>query len=433
MSTSAQPLLESDGRLMANSPFDRRAFLAAAGATAAAAVCRPARTEPVWSPQPEVRLTAEVLPPELISGTGFNVGREVTTNDFLNLYTVTSDYGTFAVQSDAMLRRLEREIAAIRGLAEIQQTDAFKNAAEASGKGVYESGKKLVEDPAAALSAFSGAASGIFNRGREQLRRSGQSRYEDNGVASVLAVSSYKRDLCKQFGVDPYSTNPVLQKELDRVAWASAAGNLLLGALSMATGSMALQVASNVRLVGQAQDLVLATPPAELSIRARATLTGMNISTPVVDAFLSNHDLSPRHVAIIVASLESLGRIPGQEDFLAQANQVDSEIDALLTQQIAELLAGYHASTEPLESIRMIGALPLAVTKSGRAVMLLPVDRILWTPRTADLAKRIAAAAGGGGLDLWVTGDTAPVAASPLADLGFRVTDRCGKTVRLLD
>jgi hypothetical protein len=320
-------MIESDGRLMMKSSFDRRVFLVAAGATAAAIVCSRVHAEPVWSPQPEVRPTAEVLPPELISGTGFKVGPEVTTHDFLNLYTVTSDYGTFTAQCDAMLRRLERETVAIRGLAEIQQTAAFKEAAEASGKGVYESGKKLVEDPGAALSALPEAASGIFSRAREQIRRSGQSRYEDNGVASVLAVSSYKRDLCKQFGVDPYSTNAVLQKELDRVAWASAAGNLLLGTLSMATGSIALQVASNVRLVGQAHDLVLATPPAELSIRARATLTGMDIPTPVVDAFLSNHALSQRHVAIIVASLESLGCIPGQADFLAQANHVDSEIE----------------------------------------------------------------------------------------------------------
>jgi hypothetical protein len=354
-----------------------------------------------------VRLTAEVLAPELISGPSFNVGREVTTHDFLNVYTVKSDYGTFTAQCDAMLRRLEREIAAIRGLTEIQQTAAFKDAAEASGKGVYESGKKLVEDPAAALSALPEAASGIFNRAREQVRRSGQSRYEDNGVASVLTVSSYKRDLCKQFGVDPYSTNAVLQKELDRVAWASAAGNLLLGTLSMATGSIALQVASNVRLVGQAHDLVLATPPAELSIRARATLAGMDIPTPVVDAFLSNHALSPRHVAIIVASLESLGRILGQEDFLAQVNAVDSEIDALLAQQMAELLAGYHASTAPLQGIRMIDALPLAMTTCGRAVMLLPVDRILWTPRNADLTKGIAAAAGNGGLELSGSRETA--------------------------
>src|SRR5262245_49140996 len=106
---------------MMKSSFDRRAFLVAAGATAAAVACRRTRAGPVWSPQPEVRLAAEVLPPELISGAGFKVGREVTTHDFLNVYTVTSDYGAFTAQSDALLRRLEREITAIRALAEIQQ------------------------------------------------------------------------------------------------------------------------------------------------------------------------------------------------------------------------------------------------------------------------------------------------------------------------
>jgi hypothetical protein len=413
--------------------LDRRALLAAAGATAVAAVYRRAHAQPAWSPQPEVRPTSEVLPAELISGAGFQVGPEVTTRDFLNHFTVTSDYGIFTPQCDAMLRRLVREIAAIRGLVEIQQTTAFQDAATAAGKGVYDSGKKLVEDPAAALSALPEAATGIFNRAREQFRRSGHSRYEDNSIASVLAVSSYKRDLCKRFDVDPYSTNAVLQKELDRVAWASAAGNLLLGTLSMATGALVLQVASNVRLVGQAHDLVLATPPAELSKRARETLAGMDIPTTAIDAFLSNHALSPRHVAIIVASLESLGSIPGRADFLEQANHVDSEIDALLTQQMAELLAGYHASVAPLERMRMIGSLPMATTKAGRAVMLLPVDRVLWTPRNMELAKRIAAVAGKDGVELWITGDTAPLAGSGLAELGFQVTDRCGKTLQLLD
>src|SRR5262245_47369843 len=264
---------------MTNLLLDRRTLLAGTGATTVAAAFPRARAQPAWSRQPEVRPVSEVLPAESIGGAGFQVGPEVTTRDFLNRYAVASDYGAFAPQCDAMLRRLVREIGAIRGLVEIQQTTAFQDAAAAAGKGVYESGKKLVEDPAGPLSALPEAATGIFNRTREQVRRSSHSRYEDNSAASLLAVSSYKRDLCKRFDVDPYSTNAVLQKELDRVAWASAAGNLLLGALSMATGAVALQVASNVRLVGQAHDLVLATPPAELSKRAREILAGMGIAT----------------------------------------------------------------------------------------------------------------------------------------------------------
>ena len=48
--------------------------------------------------------------------------------------------------------------------------------------------------------------------------------------------------------------------------------------------------------------------------------------------------------------------------------------------------------------------------------MLLPVDRILRTPRNADLAKGIATAAGNGGLELWITESTAPMPASGLAE-----------------
>ena len=43
---------------------------------------------------------------------------------------------------------------------------------------------------------------------------------------NLLAVSSFKREYARKFDVDVYSTNEVLQKELNSVAWASAAGNL---------------------------------------------------------------------------------------------------------------------------------------------------------------------------------------------------------------
>ena len=49
-------------------------------------------------------------------------------------------------------------------------------------------------------------------------------------------------------------------------------GNLTLGALSLVTGALALQVASNVRMLEQAQNIVASTPPSELSKRNREQL-----------------------------------------------------------------------------------------------------------------------------------------------------------------
>ena len=72
-------------------------------------------------------------------------------------------------------------------------------------------------------------------------------------------------DYAKKFDVDVYSSNEVLQKELNSVAWASAAGNLTLSAASMVTGAAVLQAASGLRTLEQAKDLVNALPATELS------------------------------------------------------------------------------------------------------------------------------------------------------------------------
>ena len=45
---------------------------------------------------------------------------------------------------------------------------------------------------------------------------------EDAKIEQALFVSSWKRDFAAKHGVDVYSSNKVLQKELNRVGWAAA-------------------------------------------------------------------------------------------------------------------------------------------------------------------------------------------------------------------
>ena len=77
---------------------------------------------------PEVRVTADVVPPALLHGPHYQLGPTVRTFAFMNQYSVTSDYGPFTPTSDARLRRLVREIAAIAELQKIHQSDAFAQA-----------------------------------------------------------------------------------------------------------------------------------------------------------------------------------------------------------------------------------------------------------------------------------------------------------------
>ena len=76
--------------------------------------------------------------PELLRGPHYQLGPTVRTFTFMNQYTVASDYGAFTASSDARLRRLIREIAAIAELKKVHQSDAFAKATVDAGKGVVQ-------------------------------------------------------------------------------------------------------------------------------------------------------------------------------------------------------------------------------------------------------------------------------------------------------
>jgi hypothetical protein len=65
---------------------------------------------------------------------------------------------------------------------------------------------------------------------------------QDEAYESALLLSSYKRHYANQLGVDVYSSNAVLQKELNRVGWAGAFGSFGLSAALSAVGGAATVV-----------------------------------------------------------------------------------------------------------------------------------------------------------------------------------------------
>jgi hypothetical protein len=384
---------------------------------------------------PEVRATADVVPPALLRGPHYQLGPTVRTFAFMNQYSVTSDYGPFTATNDARLRRLIREIAAIAELQKIRQSDAFAKATVEAGKGVVQGAQHLIEDPVATIGAVPEAVFSVFGRVSEATRRGGRSKYEDGVAQNLLAVSSFKREYAQKFDIDVYSSNEVL--ELNSVAWAAAAGNLTLGAASMVTGAVVLQVASGVRSLEQAKSIVNALPPTELSRRNREALRQMRVPDPVTDRFLENRLLSPRHQTVIVEAMKALHAPPGRAAFIQYAARADSEDAALLFQQMAELLAGCHRSVAPIQRLDIYQNVPVAYTDQGSAVILLPIDRLLWTDRTsgiaASLAQTLPKPQPVGKVEVWLTGDASDRALQGLQQLGITLVDHVGQRLPLLD
>jgi hypothetical protein len=71
----------------------------------------------------------------------------------------------------------------------------------------------------------------------------------------------------------------------------------------------------------------------------------------VADRFLQNHVLSPRYETVIVEAMKTLRGIPGRTAFIQYAARADTEDAALLFQEMAELLAGYHRTIAPIRRL----------------------------------------------------------------------------------
>jgi hypothetical protein len=395
-----------------------------------------APAQPAFDP-PEVRATSDVVPSALLRGPHYQLGPTVKTFAFMNQYSVMSDYGTFAAPSDARLRRLIREIAAIAELEKIRQSDAFAKATVEAGKGVVQGAHQLIEDPVAAIGAVPEAVFSIFGRASEAVKRGGTSKYEDGVAQNLFAVSSFKREYAQKLDFDVYSSNEVLQKQLNSVAWASAAGNLTLGAASMVTGATVLQVASGLRTLDQAKNIVNALPAAELSRRNREALRQMRVPDLVVDGFLANRMLSPRHQTVIVEAMKALRATAGRAAFIQYAARADSEDAALLYQEMAELLAGYYRLVAPIHRLTIYRNIPVAYTGQGAAVILLPIDRLLWTEKSSGIATSLAHTLprpqAARPVEIWITGDASDHAREGLQQLGITFVEHAGQRLPLLD
>jgi hypothetical protein len=203
------------------------------------------------------------------------------------------------------------------------------------------------------------------------------------------------------------------------------------------TGAAALQVASGLRTLDQAKNIVNALPATELSRRNREALRQMRVPDSVADRFLQNPLLSPRHQTVIVEAMKTLRGIPGRTAFIQYAARADSEDAALLYQEMAELLADYHQSVAPIQRLGVYLNIPIAYTGKRLAVALLPIDRLLWTERTSRIAAALAQTLPKPllvqHLEVWLTDDASNRAREGLQQLGIALVEHAGERLPLLD
>lgn len=375
---------------------------------------------------------SELLPANIVAGNHYKIADKVQSDGFMFTYTVDSEYGKFRATGDYALQKLLNEIQVIAALKEISRTEAFGQSVLHAAKSPLRFGEGLITDP---VDTITGVPRGLFsifeNVGESVTSESDPS--EDSRAKQALLVSSWKRDYCAQYYCDVYSSNSVLQEELNRIGWAAAIGGLTVsGATTVASGG-AVMVFSSVRMADQFNEVLRAEPPSRLRIINEEKLAAMGVPQELAQKFLDHPAFTPRHDTLIAAALANLDGVKGRERFIELCLRAQDEVGANYFQNIAEIMVGYHTKIARLTEIVPMLGISAATASNGHTLVPVAWDYGVYEKAVAERMDYAAQEFAKRGLStqfhVWTTGRVSAKLKAEAAERGFTVIENVERTI----
>jgi hypothetical protein len=383
--------------------------------------------------QPPVLRAADVLPPELRKGPHHEVNDAVATDGFMRIYEISSEFGEFEALGDEMLRTRVVEIDALALLAQLSAGQEFAEALGKTLKSPFVATWNLVTKPVQSITGIPRGALEAL-RDTSALARSERGELEDSALGEFFGFGQKKRELAHRLGVDSYSSNPVLQEELNRFAWVSYVGGF---------PAMFVPFTRNERPVPQqtaqatvrADEILRDYAPEDLRRLNRIELAVMGIPDEASQAFIAHPWYSPRQQSLLVAHLAALELVQNRTAFVEAAVKATSEEDALLYERSAELMRAYHETVAPLERLAPFRAMVVGVTRDRRLVAPLALDYAVWTRPAHAFANTLKRATLSDGSlvtkrELLVTGSFSPKARAKIEARGISITEQALERLR---
>lgn len=381
---------------------------------------------------------ADWVNPDLLQSESFAVAPEVINDGILNHYTIMVGDEVLEVAGTDLLELRLQEMAAIDLMQQLEGTEQFKKAAKSSAKGPLSFAKDMVTSPIdTGRNVIDGVGTFFGSIGHAMF--GDPSDQEEGVLKTMIGFDAAKRGLAAQFGVDPYSSNHLLQDQLDEVSWVTFAGGIGPKiAFSFIPGTAGTVVKATSFSGGMAK-LVTTRTPAELKSLNRDVMLGMGAEAQLVEAFLDHPKYSPTRKTFIVGALERMEGVENRGAFLDVALAAQTAADAYLWQRKAEMFAAYHANVEPVASLFQVVTDVGLLTANGKVIGMIPNDHVAWTEAVAERvlgrSDRVAAATDQvvdrSARELWFTRGVSDLARSNLEALDWNVVAEAGDKLRL--
>lgn len=333
---------------------------------------------------------ANYLPQTLLSSPSHDVESLAYADGLqLNYRLRTFDDIETVIGTQSLAARI-REVDAISKLRQMNRSEEFVKALRQAGEEKLDSVVGLVKDPVGTVKRIPQGASRFFGRISNAVQNVGENPDKSgNRLQALLGVTRKKAELAISLGVSPYTTDPVLQNELNLAARAMAGGALVV---NMAGAAVDGGAGAALQVIGVNQTLqraLIESTPEELQAKNRLDLQSMNVSPLDIDALMANPWFSPWQETLFVQTLKDLGLDPSL--LVNQAAQSQTEQDARYFVQLGLLFRKYHQTVAPLTAFRNDNSILFALDNDGVLVVAVAADLIQWSPLAKTRADEFSA------------------------------------------
>jgi hypothetical protein len=352
-----------------------------------------AATLPAIEPMPTLPAST-LAPASLLNGVGYTVDKDVPVVGYMGQFTLRAPAGTFNADGSEMLAIRVAELASIAQASALSQSGMFAEALARSAQRTGQAIGQAVMNPVETVAGIPAGVGRFFQSTARSVSRvaesaTGSGSPEQAGTAdatrNALGVNRAMRQIARRVGADPYTTNPVLRKQLDDLAWASFAGGVSLDvALAVSTAG----VATAVSATSTVSNLVWEKSPEDIRTINEGRLAAMGADANTIRAFVTNRWFPPTLSVPFVDNLAQLLHVKGRAALVALASTAASEGEARYMVNIADMARKLGlAEGEPV-AIDLTRRIVQVQTRAGRMVVPAPVDYIVWTEPVKQFAQR---------------------------------------------
>lgn len=402
-----------------------------------------------FEPSPRLPST-ELLPGVPLTGPGYHIADEAQVVDYYGQFELRSDVGALVADGASVLQLRVRELDAVRRLDKVSYTEVFGTAARRSAERPVDAVRQVGGEP---VNTVTGLPAGIGrflvrtarniqelaldlndaaidamadDEDEDDKKDSGPSNGERAQKVATQATLRYigynkaRREIARQVEADPYSTNPMLDERLDKLAWAAWSGSKLTGLAVGLIGGVAGQALGYAR---DAYELVWELPPEDLKRRNLAVLKDLGIEgKPARDFVRRSKAFTLTQQTEFIELLRLPLFAPARLQLFEHALAAEREIHARFLIDAMRMLLHAERAQAPGAKATLVGASPALRRSDGSHIIALPVDYLHWTREIAAFAWRDDLI--GSHNLLLVTGELSPTALDAFSSAGWSVRER---------